>query len=570
MLDWTFLLNQAETEGDNFLIETLIFIGVIVIVSVLLSSVSHRFGIPMLLVFIVFGMVIGSSGLIANFDNFQFANTVCSIALIFIMFYGGFGTSWKAARPVVAKAVSLASFGVFLTALITGFFVHLILGFPLLEAMLLGSVIGSTDAASVFSILRHNKLSLKENTDSLLEMESGSNDPFSYILTVVMIAMMNEGMKAGQALLMLFLQLFVGLAVGALISYLVVLMIRKKVFFVGGGNEVFTIAIALLGYALAEILSGNGYLSVYVIGIVLGNQEYESKRDLVTFFDGLTMLAQIVIFFTLGLLSEPLSIIRILPTALFVMLVMTIISRPVSVFGLLQFAKDSSVNQKLVVSWAGIRGAASIVFAIVAVNSVNLAHDLFHIVFTVVLISLGIQGGLMPYVARKTKMYDPQKDIMKTFTDYEEEKNVQFILSDIKAGHPWIGKKLHQVFIPQDIRVVVIEREDEQFIPDGQSVIEEGDRLVFCALHFDDIEDHFRLRERHVEEGDMFAAQFIRDLNLHENTRILLIERHGEVIIPTGDVRLEIGDLLILNTYENIKPLPESGSVEANRAEKSS
>lgn len=548
-------MKKQKLRRRRLLIEILIFIGVIVVVSVLLSTVSHRFGIPMLLVFIVFGMLIGSSGLFQAFDNFQFANTVCSIALIFIMFYGGFGTSWKQAKPVAGKAILLASAGVFMTAAITGIIVHLVLGFSLLESLLLGSVIGSTDAASVFSILRHNKLSLKDNTDSLLEMESGSNDPFSYILTVVVIAMMNEGIKAQNALLMLFLQVFVGLFVGALISYLVVLLIRKKLFFVGGGNEVFAIAIALLGYALAEILSGNGYLSVYVIGIVLGNQEYESKRDLVTFFDGLTMLAQIVIFFTLGLLSEPRSIIRILPTALFVMFVMTVLSRPLSVFGLLRFTKHSSLNQKLVVSWAGIRGAASIVFAIVAVSSVSLEHDLFHIVFTVVLISLGVQGGLMPYVAKKTKMYDPQKDVMKTFTDYEEEKNVQFILSDIGSGHPWIGKKLYQVFIPKDIRVVIIEREAEQFIPDGQSVIEAGDRLVLCALHFDDIDKHFALRERHVEAGDNFAGRFIRDLTLHEDTRILLVERAGEVIIPTGDVRLEIGDQLILNTYENIKPL---------------
>lgn len=537
------------------MIEILIFIGVVVIVSVMLSTLSHKFGIPMLLVFILFGMLLGNTGIIAPFDNFQFGNTVCSIALIFIMFYGGFGTSWKAARPVAGKAVLLASFGVFLTAFITAGFVHLVLGFPLLESLLLGSVIGSTDAASVFSILRHNKLSLKDNTDSLLEMESGSNDPFSYIMTIVVIAMMNEGMQAANALLMLFLQVAVGLAVGALIAGLVVLLIRKKVFFIGGGNEVFAIAIALLGYGLAEVLMGNGYLSVYVIGIVLGNQEYESKRDLVTFFDGLTMLAQIVIFFTLGLLSEPASIIRVLPTALFVMLVMTVISRPVSVFGLLQFTKNSSFNQKLVVSWAGIRGAASIVFAIVAVSSVTLQNDLFHIVFTVVLISLAFQGGLLPMVARRTNMYDPQKDIMKTFTDYEEEKNVQFIMTDIEPDHPWIGQRLHEIFIPRDIRVVIIERGDEQFIPDGQSVVHAGDRLVMCALHFDDIEDHFALRERDVEAGDAYDGAYIRDLALPRNTRILLIERAGDVIMATGDVMLQAGDQLILNTYENIRPL---------------
>ena len=188
------------------MIQALIFIGVVVLVSVLLSEVSDKSGIPMLFIFIVFGMAIGSSGLMSDFDNFELANIVCSIALIFIMFYGGFGTSWRAAKPVAGKALILASFGVFLTAAVTGIFVHYVLGFPLIESLLLGSVIGSTDAASVFSILRRRKLSLKENTDSLLEMESGSNDPFSYILTIVCLALIRGGIKPGEALLMLFLQ----------------------------------------------------------------------------------------------------------------------------------------------------------------------------------------------------------------------------------------------------------------------------------------------------------------------------------------------------------------------------
>ena len=347
----------------------LILIAVIALASVLLSALSDKSGIPMLFIFIVFGMLIGSTPLKESINDFGIANTVCSIALIFIMFYGGFGTSWRAAKPVAGKAITLASLGVFFTAAITGVFVHFVLGFPLLEALLLGSVIGSTDAASVFSILRRRKLSSGQYRLSP-GLESGSNDPFLYPdgrLHFVNVG----GVSAGQALLMLFLQVFVGLGVGAAISVALVFAIRKKIFFKGGGNEVFAIGIAILGYALAEILGGNGYLSVYVIGIVLGNQEFKSKRDLVSFFDGINMLAQILIFFVLGLLSNIEGVIYAFPVALAVMVFMTLVSRPVSVFGLMLPMPNSSLQQKLVVSWAGIRGAASIVFAIVAVSQVG-------------------------------------------------------------------------------------------------------------------------------------------------------------------------------------------------------
>ncbi len=531
------------------MINILIVIAVIVTMSVLLSVASDKSGIPMLLFFIVFGIVIGSALPSMPSNAFEIANKVCSIALIFIMFYGGFGTNWRAAKPVAGKALILASFGVFLTAGITGLFVHLVIGFPLIESLLLGSVIGSTDAASVFSILRRRKLSLKDNTDSLLEMESGSNDPFSYILTIVCLSLLIDRISPGQAFLTLFLQVSVGTAVGAVISIIVVFFIRRNIFFKGGGNEVFTIAIALLGYALAELLSGNGYLSVYIIGIVLGNQDFESKRDLVAFFEGINMLAQIAIFFILGLLSDVGSIVRVFPVALAIMAFMTLILRPVSVFGLMAFMPNSSLQQKIVVSWAGIRGAASIVFSIVAVSSVELQYDLFHIIFTIVLLSLAIQGGLMPTVAIKTNMYDPEGDVMKTFTDYEEEKNVQFVLTEVYEGHPWIGKALRDVFLPQDIRVTIVERGDEQFIPDGKTIIEQNDSLVLSALHYKEKLGNFSLRERVVKKGDRFDDKFIRDIKLHKNERIILLERAGEIIIPTGDVQIKQDDIIVINQY---------------------
>ena len=347
---------------------------------------------------------------------------------------------------------------------------------------------------------------------------------------------------------MLFLQVAVGVAVGGAIAILFVFLLRKNIAFKGGGNEVFTIAIALLGYALAEILSGNGYLSVYIIGIVLGNQEFPSKRSLVAFFDGINMLAQILIFFVLGLLSNVQGIVKAFPYALAIMLFMTFVSRPVSVIGLMSLSKRSYWQQKLVVSWAGIRGAASIVFAIVAVSSgVTLQNDLFHIIFTIVLLSLAFQGGLMPLVAIKTKMYDPHGDVMKTFTDYEEERKLHFVMSEIYEDHPWIGSMLQDVFLPKDIRVVIVERDGKQFMPNGQTVFEEGDCLTLSALHYDPALNQIELTERTVKEDDRFAGRFIRDLKLHANERIVLLERDGEVIIPTGDTQIMVDDVIVIN-----------------------
>jgi len=515
--------------------------------SVLLSVLSDKSGIPMLLFFIVFGMAIGNTSFAMPSNSFEIASKICSIALIFIMFYGGFGTRWKAAKPVAGKAIILASFGVFLTAALTGLFVHFVIGFPLIESLLLGSVIGSTDAASVFSILRRRKLSLKDSTDSLLEMESGSNDPFSYILTIVCLSLLVDGITPGKAFSMLFLQVSMGILVGSIISASLVFFIKRNIFFKGGGNEVFTIAIALMGYALAEILGGNGYLSVYIIGIVLGNQDFQAKNSLVAFFDGINMLAQIIIFFVLGLLSNLESIIKVFPVALIIMLFMTFVSRPVSVFGLMTFMPNSSLQQKAVVSWAGIRGAASIVFAIVAVSTVELHYDLFHIIFAIVLLSLAIQGGLMPAVAIKTKMYDPQGNIMKTFSNYQEDKNVQFVLTEICDNHPWIGKALKDIFLPPDIRIAIIERGDEQLIPDGQTILELNDNLILTTLDFNDELDHISLRERVVKEGDKFDNKYIRDIKLKENQRIIFLERNGRTIIPTGDVKLMQDDIILIN-----------------------
>ena len=258
----------------------------------------------MLLGFIGLGMLFGSDGIFKiPFDNYLAMEQIATVALIFIIFYGGFGTKWSTAKPVVVKATMLSTLGVVLTAFLVGIFAHYLLGMSMISSFLLGAVISSTDAASVFSILRSKKLNLKEGTASLLELESGSNDPASYMLTIIVLNIMLGDFSVGSFIYMLFAQVTYGLAFGALISYIALKVIQKVELSSGGMKMIFVVAIALFSYALPSYFGGNGFLSAYIVGIVLGNTQIEDKKSLVHFFDGITDLMQMVLFFLLGLLA---------------------------------------------------------------------------------------------------------------------------------------------------------------------------------------------------------------------------------------------------------------------------
>ena len=284
----------------------LLFLAVVILVCVAFHRLSVRLGVPALLAFLILGMLFGSDGIARiAFDDYDFADQLSTVALLFIMFYGGFGTNWRAAKPVAVQSIVLSSAGTVLTALLTGAFCHLALGMPLLEGLLCGAVLGSTDAASVFSILRARKRALKENTDSMLEVESGSNDPFAYMLTAVLITAMESGITPGAVLGVLAAQLGFGLLFGFGVGMAALWLLRRFKFGSGGFDTLLVVGVALLSYAAAALLGGNGFLSVYITGILLGNGEIRHKEALVPFFDGVTSMMQMVLFFLLGLLSFP-------------------------------------------------------------------------------------------------------------------------------------------------------------------------------------------------------------------------------------------------------------------------
>ena len=540
------------------MVNILLLCGAVLVACILASRLSQRAGVPALLIFMALGMLFGSDGLLRiPFDDFQAAEQLCSAALIFIMFYGGFGTRWEAAKPAAARAVVLSTLGVAVTALLTALFCHFALGFTPLASFLTGAVISSTDAASVFSILRSKKLSLRDHTASLLELESGSNDPVSYMLTMVALSLMGVG-EGGNLAWMIFAQAAFGAALGLAVAWLSIQVLRRLTLS-DGLDSIFVFSAALLAYALPAAVGGNGYLGAYLAGICLGNARIPHKAALVHFFDGLTGLAQILIFFLLGLLAFPRQMPEVLLPAVAIALFLTFVARPAAVFLLLAPFR-CSLRQCLLVSWAGLRGAASIVFAIMAVaGGAETGYDLFHIVFCISLLSVAVQGSLLPLVARRLDMVDTEDSVSRTFNDYQDQRQLHLTRFRIHEGHQWEGKPVGECALPADALVVTIRRGEENLIPNGGTVIQAGDLLVVSTPVYED-DGGVSLRELPVEEHRDWIGRTIRELALPQEVLIVLVRRaDGTTAVPKGGTVLCQGDTLVVSEGERA---PSGGTGE--------
>ena len=538
----------------------LLTVSAVIFLCVLLNKVSSRLGIPMLLAFIVLGMVFGSDGLFKiSFTNYTVAEQLCSTALIFIMFYGGFGTKWSAAKPVAVQSFLLSTIGVVFTAFFTAAFCYFVLKVSIGESFLIGAVISSTDAASVFYILRSKKLNLKHNTASLLEAESGSNDPMSYMLTIIALSILEEqsggqGKSIASLIYLIISQLLYGASFGIAFGMLSALILRKFKFADAGFDSAFVIGAAVLSYALPSLIGGNGYLSAYIAGIILGNSTIPHKKPLVHFFDGITGLVQMFVFFLLGLLAAPSDIYKVMFPSVAIALFLTLVSRPLAVFLLLTPFRFP-VRQQLLVSWAGLRGAASIVFAVMAVSAIQsyphggLQHDVFHIVFCIVLFSILVQGSLLPFAAKALKMIDDSTNVLHTFNDYPDEIPVRFIQVTQPKEHPWNGQEIKDLVLPPETLLVLILRGAERLIPRGGTVIQSGDILVLAARVFTEQTNDAAREEELVEMpiGKLhdWAGKTLAEI-ASEKMFIVLIKRNSRLIIPKGDTRLAAGDVLVV------------------------
>ena len=535
--------------------EALLLMGCVILLCTLMGRYLDRLAVPSLLIFIALGMCFGENGLLRiPFDDYDAANVICSASLIFIMFYGGFGTNLNAARPVVVQSVVLSTLGVAGTAGAVAVFAHLVLGLPWVESFLIGSVISSTDAASVFNILRSKKLALKYHTDSLLEIESGSNDPISYMLTTVAV-----GIMGGQDVfipLLLVQQIAIGALGGLLLGKLAIWSLRRGMFPSEQSQTIFVFAVVILSYALPTVLGGNGYLSSYLCGIYMGSTKLPQKRNLVHFFDVVTDVAQVLIFFLLGLLVTPVELPSVLLPALAIMVFLTFLARP-AVVSVLMLPFRPSLAQVGVVSWAGLRGVASIVFAIMAVlQGAETRYNLFNLVFCIVLLSISLQGSLLPRVSAKLHMIDHTADVSKTFNDYQEESDIDFIKIHLDKNHPWNGKTLKELPLPSDLLVVMIARREETIVPNGSTVLLPGDLLVLAARAFEDRENLF-LQEIVVEKGHKWVGRSLRQIPTRSDTLIVMIKRGNETIIPGGSTILQAGDTLVI-AQSSAAPAPVS------------
>ncbi len=522
----------------------ILFCAIVIISCIITNKFSNKLGMPSLVFFMFLGVLFGSDGILKlSFDDYDLTSKLCSIGLLFIIFYGGFCTKKPNENKVTIQAILLSSLGTILTAIFTAVFCYYGLKLPFAESFLIGAIISSTDAASVFSILRSKRLNLKFHTAPILEMESGSNDPFAYMLTMLGLLLL-KGESPFSLTPLLFKQLIFGIAFGVLIAYVAIFIFKKTKLLTEGTDTIFMVAIALISFSLPDLIGGNGYLSVYITGIILGNSEIRNKINLIYFFDGITALSQVIIFFLIGFLSFPHRIPEILVPAVLITLFLSFVARPLAVmFIMLPF--KAPWNQISFIFWAGLRGAASIVFAIMAVaQSTDLKYDLFHIVFVVALLSVAIQGSMLPFIAKRDSMIDRFTDVRKTFNDYQQESAISLTKFIIQENHHWRGCKLRDLTLADNSLILVINRDGERIIPNGDTQLETGDEVLMGTTVVQSKCD-IKLCETVIDKGHEWLNKKINELDCPKGFLIVLIKREDDSFVPNGESEIKLGDTIV-------------------------
>ena len=474
-------------------ISHIILVGsLLLLISILAGKTSYRFGVPTLILFLAVGMLAGSEGLLKiNFDSPITAQFIGIVALNVILFSGGLDTRWDAVKPIVYKGGILASLGVFITAGAVGVFTYYLLDFTLIEALLLGAIVSSTDAAAVFSILRSNNVNLKHGIRPMLELESGSNDPMAYFLTTLFTGIVvAQDFDATSSILQLIMQISIGAVAGFALGNLSKSLINRIELDFEGLYPVLGIALSFIIYSLTEVLYGNGFLAVYISSVILGNSKLIRKNSLRQFFDGFAWLMQIILFLTLGLLVFPSHIVPNIITGLAVALFLIFVARPLSVFISLMFFKVP-FKSKVFISWVGLRGAVPIVFATFPiVAGLEKAELIFNIVFIVTLVSIMLQGTTIVKMAKWLGVEDTGVKMLKKarafeFSDESKTESAEVIL---KNNSPGVGQKLYELKLPKNTLVVMIIRNDNYFVPEGSTQLEANDTLQLISAKKEDLD----------------------------------------------------------------------------------
>lgn len=462
----------------------LVAASVQLLLSVLASKASAKLGVPALLLFLVLGMLAGSDGPGGiYFDDARLAQSLGVVALALILFSGGLDTEWSSVRPVLWKGLGLSTAGVLITALLVGLFAKAVLGFSLVEGVLLGAIVSATDAAAVFSVLRARSVGLKGHVRPLLELESGSNDPMSVFLTTGLIGIMTQPGARWFSLVPMFIQqMALGAALGYAVGKLIVVVMNRLALEFEGLYPVLTLSLILLTYGATASLGGNGFLAVYIAGLVMGKTDFIHKRSVMRFHDGLAWLMQIAMFLTLGLLVFPSHLLPIVGLGLLASLFLMLVARPVSVLATLAFS-GMRLNEKLMVSWVGLRGAVPIVLATFPLLAgMPEAEMIFDLVFFIVLTSILFQGTSIPFFARLLKLEAPVRERISPL-ELERTSGIKSELADVdvRNGSPVAGKQIVDAGLPKGALIVLIGRGDEFTVPNGGTVLESGDRLLVLA-----------------------------------------------------------------------------------------
>ena len=459
----------------------LLIIAFLMLLSVVASKLSSKYGIPSLFIFLGLGMLAGSDGILGiYFDNVELAQNIGTLALIFILFGGGLDTAWKSIKPVLKDGLILATFGVLFTAFFAAICVYYVLDFTFIESLLVGAIISSTDAAAVFAILRAKGISLKKKLTPLLELESGSNDPMAIFLTVAIlqILMLPESSSVSEWIFKFFLQFLIGGILGYIFGKLLPSILNRIHLSFYGLYPVFTIGWILFLFSSVSLLDGNGFLAVYLAGIVANTKEFVHKKNLIGFHEGLSWIMQITVFLALGLLVFPSELPDVMISGLIIAFWLMFIARPAGVFLSTSFS-SFSIREKAFISWVGLRGAVPIILATYPyLQGFEKSNLIFNIVFFIVLFSILIQGTTLPLMAKWLKVESKSKDfkpenVLASPLFYHTLK--QFY---IEENSKVIGLSIVELNLPADFLILLIKRQNDYIKPTGSTILEENDMLL--------------------------------------------------------------------------------------------
>lgn len=472
-----------------FLIDQIILLAaILILVGIASSKISARLGLPVLVLFLLVGILAGERGIGGvSFDSPSAAHALGTLALALILFDGGLQTPISSIKSVWKPSSLLATLGVLVTAVITGTAAAYILELPLLEGMLLGAIVGSTDAAAVFSLLRNAGIHIKPRLKYTLEVESASNDPMAIFLTVGLLEILVNGMEPGTGLLqMFFMQMGVGAAVGLGVGWASVKVINRIQLVASGLYPVMVAACGLLAFGLAANLQGSGFLSIFVAGVVVGNSRFVFQRSTFLFHDGLAWFSQITMFVMLGLLVDPASLLNVWAEGLLISLVLIFVARPLAVVPLLKLFRFN-IREITLVSWVGLRGSVPIILAIFPLMyELPGAELLFNVVFFVVLISATVQGSTLPWVARKLGLTEHSPAIPAATLEITAigDVDADIVKYSLVEGSRAAGRRLSQTALPDGTVVAMITRNNNVIPPRGSTTLLAGDHL-FIVLRPD-------------------------------------------------------------------------------------